>query len=190
LKVFKTIKQIKYSITRKKIILLKNKMHYFTYDRTDYDVVDECLHGWCYIVQELLAYHLPDVEKYEIFDKTCDSKEYMNDHQIIKYKGYFIDVRGIFTEEEMLEEHIKEYKKVMTDIYSNPKFQPSTLEKKLQIDSYIQKISQEDQLLNLEYVKKEINLENLEENENDTIRQSVCKYVVRTILNDDVLKSL
>ncbi len=86
-------------------------MHKFNYPPFKHngkiiDLKDEFLHGWCFVLQYRLAKELYGAEPYEIWEKTEETNgEFWNDHQIIKYKGLFIDVRGIFTEEEILNEH-------------------------------------------------------------------------------------
>jgi len=92
-------------------------MHYFNYSsksKTQINYVDEFLHGWCSILQYLLINKIEGSIAFEIFEKTNETNgEFYNDHQIVFYKEYFIDVRGIFTEEEMIEEHRKEHIKML-----------------------------------------------------------------------------
>ncbi len=87
-------------------------MHTFNYPKVVYegktvsDLKDEFLHGWCHLLQYRLIHELPGAEPYEIWEKTDETDgEFWNNHQIVKYKGLFIDISGIFTEEEMKRKH-------------------------------------------------------------------------------------
>lgn len=78
------------------------------------NVVDEFLHGWCFVLQSMLSKNLPGSELYQIYDKTPYTYgEFWNDHQVIKYKGKFIDVAGIYDSEgELIDYHIKDMMKM------------------------------------------------------------------------------
>lgn len=74
--------------------------------RTVIRVKNEFLQGWCHLLQYRLVRDLAGAEPYEIWEKTTETNnEFWNDHQIIKYKGFFIDASGIFTEKEMMHKH-------------------------------------------------------------------------------------
>lgn len=97
-------------------------MYFFNaYKNVKYEqLIDEYLHGWCYYFQKILAGKLNGSEKYEIWDKTCDTNgEFYNDHQVIKYKNHYIDIRGIFTEEEMLQVHKNEHVNLTKKLFKN-----------------------------------------------------------------------
>jgi len=88
-------------------------MIYFNYDNNKFrnlNIVDEFLHGWCFVLQSYLFNCLHGSECYEIFEKTPETNgKYWNDHQIIKYKQFYIDVVGIYeSEEELIEFYKKE----------------------------------------------------------------------------------
>lgn len=96
------------------VYYFNHKLQYYRNEQFNSDkIIDEYLHGWCFYFQEILYNKIPNCEKYCIFEKTCETNgEYYDDHQIIKYKNYYIDIRGIFNETEMIEEHKKEYVKM------------------------------------------------------------------------------
>lgn len=142
-------------------------MHLFKYNTHIYrnkhlnheQIIDEYLHGWCYQFQEILLKNLIGGEKYEIFDKTYETNgEFWNDHQVIKYKNYYIDIRGIFTEDELLQTHKNEYIKTCKKYGNSHTF----------IESYLKKVENEtselnEELLNLttdiiNHVLKDINI--------------------------------
>ena len=89
----------------------------FTYNFSDnkIDIVDEFLHGWCFLLQAYLVIALGgevegEIEAFEIFQKTPETNdEYWNDHQVVKYKGHFIDIYGLYeTEEDLINFHIED----------------------------------------------------------------------------------
>ena len=88
---------------------------------------DEYLHGWCPIFQQTLIKKLNAGERYVIYEKTSFTEdEYYDDHEVVKCNEFYIDIRGIFTEKDMLEEHKKEYRiqeddpDAEIDCYLNP----------------------------------------------------------------------
>ncbi len=80
-------------------------------------VKKEFIHGWCHLLQYRLVKELHGAEPYEIWEKTMETNnEFWNDHQIVKYKGFFIDVSGIFTEEQMMFKHRLLSRKINKDM--------------------------------------------------------------------------
>lgn len=90
---------------------------------------DEFLHGWCQNLQKAICVRFPQAEPYEIFELSEEtSGEYWNDHQIVKLGDYFIDIRGIFTESQILEEHKREYVNAQKIMYDKKKPQRKIIE--------------------------------------------------------------
>lgn len=145
----------------------------------DLDLKDEFLHGWCEVLQYYLKKHLPEAEEYVIFDRIYNTKgEFYDDHQVLKYKGYYIDVRGIFTEEELLEQHKNEYVKCV--LQGDPKIlawtmkdHNVTLEDMLKIESYLGKVESPG----------------ICDDENSLCMQCV-EYIIHNILNHNFIKEL
>lgn len=103
------------------------------------DLKDEFIHGWCHILQYFLYQKLEGAEMYEIFDRTLKETDYEADHCVIKYKGFFIDARGCFTEEEMLNIHKEEYKKYQKESFRDEflELYKCTEEEWFSIDSFL-----------------------------------------------------
>jgi hypothetical protein len=109
------------------ILFEYNSEHYRDLLLDNNQIKDEFLHGWCAYLQLAICRQFPEAEPYEIFEKSKDTEgEYWNVHQIVKFRGVYIDVRGIFTEEEMIKEHYKEHYKI-NRMYGD----------KFEIDSYL-----------------------------------------------------
>jgi hypothetical protein len=107
----------------------------------DEQIKYEFLNGWCHHFQSALCLEFPEAEGYEIFVMTVETNgEYLIDHQIVKYKGFFIDIRGIFTEDEMIEEHKKEYYLTMKKYHMRKSGQHTPInDYEYEIDCYLAK---------------------------------------------------
>lgn len=166
-------------------------IYYFTYDNLNHDfsccsnvyiknkcksldIVDKFLHGSCAILQKFLIDVLHESEPYEEFHKTTESDffiesftdfedMYLNDHKFIKYKGKFIDIRGIYDTEE---EYINECKKDQVRMNNKIKIED--------IDMYISPCETES----LDWLKS-----------TDTAYLS-AQYATFVILNDPKMKKL
>lgn len=121
-------------------------------------IIDEFLHGWCPFLQYFLLKKLSLISKiipeaWEIWERTPETLEtnnsFWNDHQIIKYRDIYIDVRGIFTEEEIIKAHKEEFvKSTITKRNKQPKY---TID---QIDCYLDRTNIDNNINN----KKKIHL--------------------------------
>lgn len=146
-------------------------VHRFIYSNSsdrvgDLDIIEEFLHGWCFILQWILLKLLPGSEPYEIFETNG---EFWNDHQIIKFKGFYIDIRGIFTEKELLNEHRNEHVNTVYKYYKRRPIDNS----KLEIDCYL--------------AKSDYNTDDINTNE---LPYKCAEYAAEVILNDPVMKFL
>lgn len=82
----------------------------------DYDIKDNYLHGWCFLLQTVFCERVSNALPYKIFEKYDPNHtdthseyiegEYWDNHVCMRLGNEYLDIQGIFSEDE----YIKMYK--------------------------------------------------------------------------------
>ena len=101
-------------------ILIIIKMHIFEHLK-DINLKDVNLKDINIILQYCILKLLKGSKAYEISQNVTlvDDVEFFYKLKVVKYKRYFIDGRGIFTEKEILEQHSLEHDIIISKLYYN-----------------------------------------------------------------------
>lgn len=133
------------------------------------DIIDEFLHGWCSYLQAELGFVLPGSKAYKIWEITPETKQmgdgFFNDHQVVKWRGKYIDVRGIFDSEEELIDAYK-IELIRCNKFFTPKYYKSV------ITTYLGRTSFEERVVD------------------DSLPSVLSRFIASVIINDPVIKSM
>jgi hypothetical protein len=161
--------------------------HIFAYNElTNDEEVDELdlhdyfLNRWCAFVQYKLLKRLPSAEAYQTFEKNIYNDNFFQlIHLTVKYKGHFIDVDGIFNENEF----IKKCKKHYIKMQNKKKYSKNNISKNdwFTTDVYVEKVGADQHLSRIKWI---------EEYESHSLMNRASEYVVDQILKDCVMESL
>lgn len=165
-------------------------MHYFNYteltgdeELDNLDIHDYFLNRWCCFIQYKLLNKLEGSIPYQSFEKnvyTCD--EYSLTHAFVKYKNYFIDVDGIFTEEEFIEKCQRHYKKMqLKNKKKRLMMNINSLEEWTYVKLYLEEVIHYSQTMRNGWI---------ECYEHDSLMFRASEYVINQIMKDEKMIEL